>query len=402
MLSFRTDAAQELERRKVTDVRNYYLIPAGGSGRGILGRETVFWTTQNEEKSTVNVLNPALFEALKREFGEVRVGDRGTAMNGRHVRYPGGQVRLVTSTSGEYYKVCCPFCNDTRFRLWINHRWGVRDPVTESRHRWAAICYNEACLALEENRVALIKRTSWYHRSAGEGRVTIRPGQIVDHGRPKPLPADFVRLDALKRGHPARKYVKGRGFSPDKVAARWGVGYSADGPFPGRGVGRLVIPIYRVVDGTAEVWGWQARTLVDCDHLPKYFTVPDLKKSALLYGAERVKPGTGPVAVCEGPIDVGRFGKDAVALVGNHASDYQVRLLCRLAAGRRLVVALDGDARDEAETLAARLRECRRSSLLRPDAAPVSVLPLPAGVDPADCTSVQINALLEECAARSS
>jgi hypothetical protein len=350
----------------------------------------------------MNVLNPTLFEALKREFGEVKVTDQGTAMDGRHVRYPGGRARLVVTTSGEYYRVSCPFCNDTRYRLWINHRWGVRDPVTGSRHRWAAVCYNEDCLAREEHRVELIERTSWYHRSAGEGRVSLRPGQLVEYGRPKPLPADFVRLDALKKGHPARKYVKGRGFDPDRVAARWGVGYSADGPFPGRGVGRLVIPIYRVIDGTAQVWGWQARRLNDDERLPKYFTAPDLKKSALLYGTERVKPGTGPVAVCEGPIDVWRFGKDAVALFGNHASDYQVRLLCRLAVGRPLVVALDGDARDEAETLAARLREARRTSLLRPDAAPVSVLPLPAGVDPADCTSAQLKTLLEECAARSS
>jgi hypothetical protein len=345
----------------------------------------------------MNVLNPELFEALKREFGEVRVSDPGSAMVGRHVRYPGGTVRLVVSTAGEYYTVACCFCNDTRFRLWINHRWGVRDPVTGSRHRWAAVCYNEDCLAQEENRVELIRRTSWYHRSAGAGRVKLRPGQVVDPGRPKPLPADFVRLDALKKGHPARAYVKRRGFLPDQIAQRWGAGYSENGLFPGQGIGRLVIPIYRVADGSAEVWGWQARTLGESERLPKYFTVPGLKKSALLYGAERVMPGTGPVAVCEGPTDVWRFGRDAVALFGKHGSDYQVRLLCRLAAGRPLVVALDGDARDEAETLAARLRETRRSSLLRPDAAPVRVLSLPAGADPADCTSRDLKSLIEAC-----
>lgn len=311
-------------------------------------------------------------------------------MVGRHVRYPGGGMRLVVEWSGEYYRVSCCFCNDTRFRLWVNHRWGVRDPVTGSRHRWAAVCFNENCLAREENRVELIERTSWYHWSAGAGRVAVRPGQVTAPGRPRPLPGDFVRLDALKKGHPARTYLKGRGFAPDLIAERWGVGYSADGPFPGRGVGRLVIPAYRVEDGAAKVWGWQARTLGDFEHLPKYFTSPGLKKSALLYGAERVKPGTGPLVVCEGPIDAWRFDEDAVAVLGKNASGYQVGLLCRLAAGRPLVVALDGEARDEAETLAARLRQARGSSLLRPDPSPVFVLPLPPGRDPADCEAEEL------------
>ena len=332
----------------------------------------------------MNVLNPALFEALTREFGEVRVTNQGKAMIARHVRYPGGQVRLEVGSAGEYYRVSCCFCNDTRHRLWINHRWGVPDPKTRSRHRWAAKCFNEDCLAREENRVELIRRTSWYDRTVGDGRVTIRPGKVIDPGKPKPLPRDFVRLDALEKGHPARRYVKGRGFPPDLIAQRWGVGYSADGPFPGAVAGRLVIPVYREVDGEARVWGWQARTLGDFEHLPKYFTVPDLKKSALLYGAERVEPGSGPVAVCEGPIDVWRFDGDAVALLGKSASDFQVRLLCRLAVGRPLVVALDGEARDEAEVVVARLRRARESSILRPDPSPVLLMSLPVGRDPAD------------------
>jgi hypothetical protein len=323
-------------------------------------------------------------------FGDVRITNQGEAMISQHVRLPGGRLRRVVGHAGEYYKVSCIFCNDTRHRLWINHRWGVRDPKTGSRHRWAAKCFNEDCLAREENRVDLIRRVNRYDREAEAGRVRVLPGRMIDPGRPKPLPRDFVRLDALKRGHPARRYVKGRGFAPDLIADRWGVGYSDHGPFPGAGVGRLVIPICREVDGKTKVWGWQARTLGEFENLPKYFTVPDLKKSALLYGAERVEAGTGPVAVCEGPIDVWRFDRDAVSLLGKSASEHQVGLLCRLAAGRPLVVALDGEAQDEAETLADRLRRARRSSILRPDDSPVLVLPLPEDRDPADCSTEEL------------
>ncbi len=338
----------------------------------------------------MNVLNPTLYEALKQKFGEVRVADPGAAMVARHARYPGRDVRLVVSSSGEYYKVCCCFCNDTRYRLWINHRWGVRDPATGRRHRWAALCYNEDCLAREENRVELIRLVSRYDRTAAAGRVKLLPGKRTDPGAPKPLPRDFVRLDALKKGHPARKYVRSRGFVPDLISQRWGVGFSEEGPFPGAGIGRLVIPIYRVTDDGARVWGWQARRLNEDERLPKYFTAPDMKKSAFLYGAERITDGTGPVAVCEGPIDVWRCEQDAVALLGNHISDYQVRLLCRLAAGRPLVVALDGEARVEAEVVAAKLRHERESSILRPDDSPVLVLPLPEGRDPADCSTEEL------------
>lgn len=348
----------------------------------------------------MRVLNPALYEALQREFGEVRIVDGGAAMRARHVRLPGGHVRLSVDSSGEYYKVSCFACNDTRFRLWINHRWGVRDPVTGRRHRWAAHCFNEDCMSREKNRIELVRRTTGYLRIAGEGRVVVRPGRVEDCGRPRPLPDDFVRLDALEPGHPARRYVKGRGFAPARIGERWGVGFSADGPFPGRGTGRLVIPICRVTDGTAEVWGWQARTLGDFETLPKYFSSPGLKKSALLYGAERGLPGTEPVAVCEGPVDVWRFGTNAVAVFGKHASGEQVRHLCRLAAGRPLVVALDGDARDEAEELAARLREARRTSLLRPDAAPVSLLTMPHGQDPADLAREELRRLVRQCVTR--
>lgn len=338
----------------------------------------------------MKVLNSPLFDALTREFGSVRVADEGAAMVAQHVRVPGGRTRLIVSSAGEYYRVNCFACNDTRYRLWINHRWGVTDAKTGSRHRWAAKCFNEDCLAREENRVELIRRTSWYDRTAGAGRVKILPGKVIDPGSPKPLPEDFVRLDALKKGHPARKYVKGRGFTPDHIAELWGVGYSEDGPFPSARLGRLVIPIHRVAADGTRVWGWQARKLNEHGRSPKYFTAPDLKKSTLLYGAERVHAGNGPVAVCEGPIDVWRFGKDAVALFGKDASEFQIRLLCRIADKRPLIVALDGEAEDEAEKLVTQLRHARETSLLRPDTSPVLLLSLPAGKDPADCTTEEL------------
>ena len=36
-----------------------------------------------------------------------------------------GKPEFQASNPGEYYRIACPFCLDTRHRLWINHRWGV-------------------------------------------------------------------------------------------------------------------------------------------------------------------------------------------------------------------------------------------------------------------------------------
>src|SRR5687767_12890973 len=100
------------------------------------------------------VLNAFLFGALQACFGKVLVANEGEHS---HVYYcpdwtRGGKPRAETAHSGEYYRVNCPFCTDSRFRLWINHRWGVYDQVTGNYNLHLAHCYNtdgmpDGCLA---------------------------------------------------------------------------------------------------------------------------------------------------------------------------------------------------------------------------------------------------------------
>ena len=137
------------------------------------------------------------------------------------------------------------------------------------------------------------------------------------------------------------------------------------------------------------MWGWFARALVAGDR-PKYLTPEGFQKSLALYGVNRVDDMKSPVLICEGPTDVWRAGKNAVAIIGKHASITQVRLIKKLCHGRPLVVALDGDAHAEGEVLAEHLRKERASSLLRQDTAPVVVLHLPGDRDPGDMETEQI------------
>ena len=102
------------------------------------------YSTQNR---MMKPLNPYLYKLLKDHFGHVRVSNTGVAQVGEyHKSAFGAEKRLELVEPGEYYQVCCPHCNDTRFRLYINHMWGRNDKLG-NRNLWLAVCYNENCLA---------------------------------------------------------------------------------------------------------------------------------------------------------------------------------------------------------------------------------------------------------------
>jgi hypothetical protein len=353
-----------------------------------------------EEDHPMSPLNPALFATLSAEFKSVRVSNPGARMVARYVQGPDGRPRKQVISPGEYYQINCIFCNDLRYRLWINHMWGVPDPRTGSRHRWAAKCFNEDCLADEDNRVELIRRASWYGRSAAAGRVEVLPGRVqADLGKPVPLPSDFVPLCDLEDDHPARQYVRGRGFDPDQLARDRRVGFSRMA-FCLSSTGRLVIPVFVRKDEEFACWGWQARAIVEEQH-GRYFTCAGLKRSCVLYGLELVQPGDGAVMICEGATDVWRAGNNAVALLGCHAAEEQVRLIRKHLRGRPLIVALDPDAREDAKRLVNSLRSARARSVLRKDATPVIDLQLPKGRDPADLPTKELWRRAQQALARS-
>src|SRR5262245_43966672 len=95
-------------------------------------------------------LNPQLYEALSRAFGPVLVAHDGARMEAAYLPDCTGALIKRAISPGEYYRVNCFACGDTRHRLWVNHMWGVRDPRTGTRHRWAAKCFNEDCLRRKE------------------------------------------------------------------------------------------------------------------------------------------------------------------------------------------------------------------------------------------------------------
>lgn len=332
-------------------------------------------------------LNPTLYSGLVRHFKHVRIFAEGQPLIGNYSQDWSGRIRLKINSPGEYYAVDCPFCNDARGRLWINHRWGVFDPQTKTCNRWLAHCYNENCLSEEANRRQLC---DWIAGAGGFGLSALITAAVESPGAPQapiPLPDDFVRIDQLGSNHPSVQYLASRSFDAKGLAADWNIGYSRLACRWSR-TGRLVIPVYRGTGASAELYGWQARAIEAGDD-PKYYTAQGMKKSQILYGLHRCH-GTGPVVICEGPTDVWRVGPNAVALLGKSISAEQVSLIHQHLAGRALVLLLDGDAHEDALQIRDRLTQRRRMSLLRPDPAPVVVATLTGRADPADCSPEQL------------
>src|SRR3954467_12360719 len=127
-------------------------------------------------------LNPALYTRLQEEFGYVATAHAGVAAN---VRYGpdafSDKIKLQLTSSGEYYRVNCPYCNDSRARLWINHIWGVRDEITGTANLWAAICYNENCLDVSGRLSELHERLYGFKNVHLRGKpVVILKGEVEE------------------------------------------------------------------------------------------------------------------------------------------------------------------------------------------------------------------------------
>jgi DNA primase len=106
--------------------------------------------------------------------------------------------------------------------------------------------------------------------------------------------------------------------------------------------GRIIIPVYQ---GGAYV-GWQARYPHEGDPpggSPKYYTVPGMRKSLVLYNYDLARAHPY-VVICEGCCDVWSFGPEAVALFGHSLSAAQARLIGSAWGRGTVIILLDGDA----------------------------------------------------------
>lgn len=294
-------------------------------------------------------LNPGLFRSLSTVFKRgVKLQKDGERMVYKAVisQITGKQQIVVQpGRGGEDYKICCPFCSDTRWRLEVSHRWNTCDEASGAYFGVAFLrCYNDGCdlnpdapwrkrVDCHEKLVEMTKPYIARHRPITyEEPVRVRkPVKLPDRCTP------IVNLDA---SHYAIKYLRGRGFDIDYLFLNFRVLFCLDDPNP-MVSGRIVIPFYM----NGELAGWQARYCMELPltpNVPKYYTAPGTQRNQMLYNYDTAKSHAIGVLV-EGPTDVWRVGSAGVAALGCAVSRSQIQLLQAAWKDGGLVLMLDPD-----------------------------------------------------------
>jgi len=306
-----------------------------------------------------SVLCPELYDRLTTTFsGGVLIANQGMACTTQTSRITGGGTYTSLLYAGEYYRVNCPFCSDTRHRLWINHMYGQPDangwPMTFLAH-----CYNEHCLENQANR-QIIENAVLKFRNANQrgAAFALQQGEWVDplnHAKAE-SPGDIIPMRdlALSRpDHPAVQYLCGsRRYTLDMLS-HYNISYCQHSTKYPIATNRIIFPIYM----NHEFVGWQARYIGTADWklTPKYYGMPGMHKRAMLYNYDNAAHSKCLVIV-EGATDVHSVGDSSVAALGKHLSPFQVSIVLNTWAGKPILVVLDPDAEDESTKTVAELR----------------------------------------------
>lgn len=326
-------------------------------------------------------LNRALYRRCVATFTHVRVQNRGEKQLSKNgIDLKTGEPKLVISHPGEYYAICCPFCNDTRFRCYINHMYGTEDHHGDPR-TYLAICFNAGCPLSSGT-----KRDGCYARLAemllGRNlhtlqKANIQEGKEVDVNAVRAdWPGDVTRIDKLPSTHAAVVYLAGRGFDPEYIGKFYNVHYCTKSTnFICKD--RLIIPIYH----NKHMVGWQARAPYDTDwklsNLPKYYTAPGTPRRHILYNLRNAMKYRVGIIV-EGVTDVWKVGPQAMCTLGATLTQQQQTLLVRHFKDYAAVLLYDPDVKmkmhDKIQELVATMQGRLKSGFCQVD--------LPDGTDP--------------------
>ena len=257
---------------------------------------------------------------------------------------------------------------------WLAERTGVELEYEEGSPKLeAGRKRRERLLALLEAATSFYGRYLW--ESAGGERVR---AYLCDRGLGEEVCRSF-RLGLSPGGRVLAGKAAARGYTREELVAAGLVNRRGNDYFSGR----LVFPL---ADARGRVLGFGARRLSEHDPIPaKYVNSPDSEvfhKASVVYGLDRARGAIAKedrAVVVEGYTDVlalHQCGLAAtVASMGTALTPAQLRELRRLT--RRLYLCFDADAAGEAATL-------RGMELAYREFDEVSVVPLPAGLDPAD------------------
>jgi len=275
-------------------------------------------------------LNLLLWQRLKSAFGEVKISNEGVA----YQRADDG----TPLSGGEQYRVCCPYCHDRKFHLYIAYTYGQRRDGRVCRR---AHCFRRDCLASPAAALDLAQRLD------GDPSLPLAEAPLAPATSPvvtpTHLPGWCVRLDMLPPQHTALRYLEQRQFDPLQLARTFGIGFclQSDDRYCHQ---RIAIPIWQ----HEQYVGYQMRALPGQSG-PKYYSAHGMPKSRLLYNLDSAQHYAF-IVVVEGPSDVWRVGANAVATLGASASAWQLSTLAQLNLRAQIVWLYDANAAGQAGT----------------------------------------------------
>ncbi|HEX5468414.1 MAG TPA: DNA primase [Gaiellaceae bacterium] len=257
---------------------------------------------------------------------------------------------------------------------WLADRTGMQleyeetSPAQEARRK-----RRDRLESLLEDAAGFYSRYLW-DTAAGE---TVR-AYLAERGLSEETCRDF-RLGLSPGGDRLAVKARAKGYSQDELLAAGLVNRRGNDYF----AGRLVFPLS---NARGRVLGFGARRLHDDDPIrAKYVNSPEgelFRKSKIVYGLHRARAAIAKqdeAVVVEGYTDVlalhQRGRQTVVASMGTALTEEQLKELGHLT--KRLFLCFDADAAGEAATL-------RGMDLAAARGFDVHVVPLPAGVDPAD------------------
>jgi hypothetical protein len=339
--------------------------------------------------TTKNVLNLILFNRIKNTFKNVRIGNTGQKQLRKKTRdIITGRDVVKIDNWGEHYAVCCPFCNDTRFRCLISHRYGTLDEFGKKQTR-LVVCFNAGCpLALKQTEVyEKLEQMLTGHKLYDLTKVSVKEGREVDVDAVRMnWPGDVVRVDKLPENHPAVVYLKSRHFEPEHLGKFYNVHWCTKSAKVLCNE-KLIVPIYH----NKKMVGWQARAAYETNwklsNIPKYFTAPGTPKRNIIYNFGNMLKCNMAVIV-EGVTSVWRGGNHFGAVLGSSIFSPQIAMIAKNF--HSCILLFDPDVKEKAEN------EKKLKSLFEAEAELDGLLAggccsvwLPTGTDPAIFTDVQ-------------
>lgn len=296
-------------------------------------------------------LNPLLYRLLQARFGQVRTANQGVPFHGSYRKDGKGNDRLEIIEPGEAYRVNCPKCGDTKFHCYINHTWGSRDDHGRL-NLFLLHCFRDTCDGWEgyESRRDFFDSVQTYGSVGDLTKAPITEGVVASNRKQVfAWPGESVPLTDLEDDHPANSYLSERGYDPARLSRFYKIRYCLSSSYR-LARGRIIIPVF---DG-GELRGWQARHVGDQDWKsksapPKYFTVPGMQRSFLVYNLDNAKKYR-TLVICEGPSDVWSFGPMAVCIFGSSITATQASRVEAAFSDHSVVLLLDPGAMESNRT----------------------------------------------------